>query len=435
MDSQAWLSRDQRVSWHPYTPVPTLGPHPTLFVRAEGAYVYDDKGKKYLDATASWWCQTHGHCHPRLVAALAAQAAKLDQILFSPHSHPVAIELSEALLAKLGKPFARVFYSDDGSTAVEVALKMAIQYWVNRGQPQRHRFLSLNNGYHGDTLGTVAVGDVGVFQKAFTGMHGGSIKAPAPYRYRYAEGKDDSDCAEEFERLLDEHKDELAAVIVEPLIMGAGGMIVYSKDYLERITRACRDRGVLVIFDEVFTGFGRTGTFFAFEQITSRPDLVCLSKGLTAGMLPLGATAATEEIYDAFSGGGAKTFYHGHTFTANALGCAVALENLKLFDEGTLERNRELIALMAAQTERFRALPTVGDVRHLGMVWAIELVTDKAKKTPPDPLNGKGWEIATRLFEQGIWVRPLHNTLYFVPPYCVASEELKRAFDVLYSAL
>lgn len=426
--------------WHPYTPVPALGPASTLFVRAEGAHVYDDKGKKYLDGTGSWWCQVHGHCHPRLVAALTKQASQLDQILFSPHTHPVAIDLSEALLKKLGSPFTRLFFSDDGSTAVEVALKMAIQYWVNRGQPKRTRFLSLGRGYHGDTLGTVAVGDVGVFQGAFAGSHAGSVKAPEPYCYRCPLGKEyptcEVACAMELERLLDRHADECAAVIVEPLVMGAGGMIVYPTEYLEKITRAARERGILVIYDEVFTGFGRTGTFFAFEQVTTRPDLVCLSKGLTSGMLPLAVTAATEAIYDTFAGGGEKTFYHGHTFTANALGCAVALESLKIFDdEKVIERNRELSALMAAQRERFAALPRVGDVRHRGMIWAIELVADKRTRALPEPLNGWGWEIATHLFEQGIWVRPLHNTLYFVPPYCVTPSELKRAFDVLYSAL
>jgi len=415
--SEMWRDRDRSVLWHPYTPDPAPGPAAQLFVKAEGAYVIDEKGKRYLDATASWWCQIHGHCHPRLVSALNRQASQLDQILFSPHCHPVALELAERLIAKLGTPFSRIFYSDDGSTAVEVALKMAIQYWVNRGEPRRRRFLSLQSGYHGDTLGTVAVGDVGVFQAAFSGGLAESVKAPIPH----------SDAAvDAFLALLDQHHEDLAAFIVEPLVMGAGGMIVYPKENLEKITRACRDRGVLVIFDEVFTGFGRTGTFFAMEQITSRPDIVCLSKGLTSGMLPLAVTATTENIFKEFAGGGARTFFHGHTFTANALGCAVALESLRLFDEEkVIERNRGLIDIFAEQSERFCELEVVREVRHQGMVWAVETRRDSAF----------GWQIATRLFDEGIWTRPLHNVLYFIAPYCVTPDELKRALDVLYSAL
>ena len=406
-----WKEIDRRHSWHPYTPNPVLGPEPRLFVRAEGAYVFDESGKAFLDATSSWWCQIHGHCHPRLVQALKIQAETLDQILFSPHAHPVALKLTQKLLERMGEPFRRVFFSDDGSTAVEAGIKMAIQYWKNEGFPKKRKLLSLSRAYHGDTLGAMAVGDVGPFKEAFSGSVPDSLKVSV-------------ECAEAFEQMIEEHSAELAAFIVEPLVLGAGGMIFYSKEDLERMTAYCKKRNVLVIFDEVFTGFGRTGTFFAYDQIESRPDIVCLSKGLTSGMLPLAATVTTEKVYQAFSGGGEKTFYHGHTFTANALGCAVALESLKIFEEEkTLEKAAALTSVMIDQRERFSEF---GEVRSLGVIWALDLA---------EPLHEKGWQIAARLFEEGIWMRPLHQTLYFIPPYCTKRDELKHAFDVLYSAI
>ncbi len=424
--------------WHPYTPVPHQGPRANL-VKAQGAYVYDAAGKRYYDATSSWWCNLHGHCHPDLVAALTRQASQLDQILFSPHVHPVAMELSQKLLAKAGAPFAKVFYSDDGSTAVEAAMKMARQYWFQKGETQRTHFLSVEYGYHGDTLGAVSVGHIDEFHQAFSPVMP-VWKSTAPYCYRCPLGLRYPDCGVACtERALDRIErdgDQIAAFIVEPLVMGAGGFIVYPKEYLERLMKACREKGILVIFDEVFTGFGRTGTFFAMEQLDARPDLLCLSKGLTSGMLALGATLASREIFEAFVGGESKKFFHGHTFTANALACAVALESLAIFDrENVMERNRKTAAFLGEQTARFRALPHVGDIRHRAMIWAMELVRDPSMRAPFVPASAPGWAIATRAWERGVWVRPMGSMLYVIPPYCSGEEDLRHCFDVLYSEM
>lgn len=409
--NDGWLERDSRLVWHPYTPVPHHGPR-ALLTRAEGAYVYDKDGRALFDATSSWWCNIHGHCHPRLVEALHRQASQLDQVLFSPHSHPVAIELADRLVEKLGKPFAKVFYSDDGSTAVEAALKMALQYWQLAGEARRTKFVSLQNAYHGDTLGAVSVSHVSTFHHFFSDLKAPTFSLASPY-------------PENLRRLFKEHGGEIAALILEPLVLGAGGMVMYSPETLEELVAEAKRHGILVIFDEVFTGFGRTGTFFAMEQISSRPDIVCLSKGLTSGMLPLAATVASDEIFARFVGGDERTFYHGHTFTANALGCAVAVESLKLFDEGNvIEKNRMFRPLFEREAEKFRALRYVKDVRTIGMIWVAELHADS---------NRPGWSIASRLWDEGVWVRPLGNLLYLVPPFCSTESDLQAAFRLLYT--
>lgn len=434
-----FLNRDSLSVWHPFTPKPSSGPR-SVFVRGEGAYLFDESGKKFFDATSSWWCNLHGHCNPRLVSALSRQASQLDQILFAPHTHPIAVELAEELLKQLGQPFQRIFYSDDGSTAVEAALKMAVQYWHNRGENKRTRLLSLEMGYHGDTLGSVAISQISQYHHFFSSLLKPSLKAAAPYCYRCPVGlrypSCEIACLESTEKLLDEHHDEIAALVVEPLIQGAAGMITYPKEYLEKIVSLCRNFGILIIFDEVFTGFGRTGTFFAFDQIKEKPDIVCLSKGLTSGMLPLAVTAASERVFEAFCGSTEKTFYHGHTFTANALGCAVALESLRILrEDDVLNRNQKLIEVFAKFTPRFEPLPNVGQVRHLGMVWAVELVRNKSTKEIFEPPNLVGWRVAEKLWQKGVWIRPLHNMLYLVPPYCTQEDELQDVLQLLYSEL
>ncbi len=422
--------------WHPYTASPVQGPR-ELIVRGEGSYLYNERGKAFFDATSSWWCCLHGHCHPELVEALHRQASQLDQILFAPHAHPVALGFAEDLLGKLGPSFSKVFYSDDGSTSVEAGLKMALQYWVNKGQPNRNRFLSLELGYHGDTLGAVSVGHLDEFHRFFTPLLS-TEKSTAPYCYRCPYGLEYPTCAlrclEKARSYIQHHSGSIAALVVEPLVLGAGGLITYPAAYLNELMRLCREQGILVIFDEVFTGFGRTGTLFAMEQLELRPDIICLSKGLTSGMLPLGVTATSEEIFSAFQGSEKRKFYHGHTFTANALGCAVAWQSLKLFEKNqTLAHNQKLSAYMATQSERFRKLSHVGDVRQLGMIWAVELVQDQKTKAAPRPANGPGWKISHAAWEKGVWFRPMGATLYVIPPYCSTQDDLQQCFDVLYA--
>lgn len=433
------IERDARAVWHPFTPTPHRGPK-QLFTRAKGAYVFDQEGKRYFDATSSWWCNLHGHCHPRLARKLAEQAETLDQILFAPHTHPVAIELAEALLQKLGPPFSKVFYSDDGSTAVEAAMKMALQFWTLMGKPEKRQFVSLDRAYHGDTLGVVSVSHLPEFHDAFTRAVSPSRAATVPYCYRCPLGDRypscEVKCADDAIDWIRKNHQSTAALLVEPLLMGAGGMLIYPKEYVERLTRACREHDVLVIFDEVFTGFGRTGKMFAQEHLEVRPDITCLSKGLTSGMLPMAVTAVTSRIHEPFVGSAERAFYHGHTFTGNALTAAVALESLKIFDdEKVLARNERLTQILAESRTRFVDLPRVGEVRHLGMVWALEVVQDKTSKAPFEPANGPGWRIAEALWQQGIWIRPLQQVIYLVPPYCTGAEELRWVLEVLYSEL
>ncbi len=403
--------------WHPYTPIPIQGPR-VLLTRASGSFVEDASGRRYFDATSSWWCNIHGHCHPELVDALTRQAAELDQVLFAPHSHSVGQELAACLLDKLGHPFEKIFFSDNGSTAVEAALKVALQYWSRIGEP-RGKFLSLERAYHGDTLGAVSVGHVDTFHTAIPQLLP-TFKCPIPDVTTSVEH-----CLEQALGILENHGHEIAALIVEPLILGASGMIVYSKEYLEKLTAAAKAKRCLVIFDEVFTGFGRTGTFFAKDQISTAPDVVCMSKGLTSGMLALGATAMTRAIFNAFEGGESKKFFNGHTFSANPLACAVALQSLKIFDrDKVIQRNESLMALMAAETARFEKLETVSDVRHLGMIWVCQL---------KDP--SQRWRLATAAWDRGIWVRPAGPVLYVIPPYCTTVSDLQQCFDVLYEVM
>lgn len=424
--------------WHPYTPSPHLGPKAN-FVKAKDQYVYDDKGNQYFDATSSWWCNLHGHCHPRLVEALSEQANELDQILLSPHTHPIASKLAARLLEVTDPTFSKVFYSDNGSTAVEVALKLLLQYWHLRGE-NRKTFVSLSGAYHGDTLGAIAVSDTPQFHRYFQFVNLAAKIAAGPYCYRCPMGKTRAtcqiECIDSFHQILREHHREIAGIIVEPLVLGAGGMIVYPEEYLKKLVLLAKEYHIPVIFDEVFTGFGRTGTLFAFHKMPIPPSIVCLSKGLTSGMLPMGATLIASEIVSAFDGGSEKTFYHGHTFTGNALSASVALESLKIFEEeGVLKRNERLSALMQEQGGRFLELPHVGDVRHTGMIWAMELVEDKYSKKMFSPPNRLGWEIAKLLWAEGIWVRPMNQVLYVIPPYCSTQEDLKKTFDALYFSL
>lgn len=420
--------------WHPYTSDSAPGPR-ELMVRASGSYVWTSQGHRLLDLTSSWWAVLHGHCHPALVGALSEQAARLDQVLCAPHIHPTALELCEKLLERSGPGFEKVFLSDNGSTAVEVALKLALQFWAQNGKPERRNFLVLDRGYHGDTLGAVMVSGAEDLHPYFDPDPTRALRAITPDCYRcplqLTYPGCGVRCAESALDLLAKHRNEIAALIVEPLLMGAGGMVAYPKEYLERLVTACRENGVLVIFDEVFTGFGRTGTFFAHHAVQSKPDMVCLSKGLTSGMLPMGATVIGKGIFEGFQGGEQRKFFHGHTFTANGLGCAVALESLKIFDrDPVMEKVAAIASLFRRNIESLKSLSGVGDVRSCGAVLIVEL-KDTASLIP----SFIPWKIATQLWQRGFWIRPLRNVLYFVPPYSTDLGELETAIEELGNAI
>ena len=405
------IARDRAHLWHPYTQAQTA-PSPLPIVRGEGVYLYTEDGRRILDGISSWWVNIHGHSHPALNAALAAQAARLEHVMFAGCTHPPAVELAERLVALLPRggstsqhppTLTRVFYSDNGSTAVEVALKMALQYWRNRGEP-RTAFVGLHDAYHGDTAGAMSVSEASAFTAAFAPMLFPVARVPS---------------AEALEAHLVAHRGAVAAVIVEPMIQAAGGMIMRPAAFLAACRRLCDEHDTLLIADEVFTGFGRTGKMFACEHAGIAPDIICLSKALTAGYLPLGATVATERIYDAFlSDDRAKTFFHGHSFTANPLACAVAIASLDLFADGAvLARVKRLEAQMSAALAPLRELARVADVRVLGGVGAIEL------RSGDGYLAGVGPRLAASFLERSLLLRPLGNVLYFMPPYVITDEE------------
>jgi len=392
------VARDAHVIWHPYTQAATAPP-PIPIARAEGAYLVAEDGRRYLDAISSWWTNAHGHGHPRLVRALASQAAELDHVIFAGFTHAPAVELAERLTALLH--LDRVFYSDNGSTAVEVALKMAFQYWAGQGE-KRTRFMTLPNAFHGDTVGAMSVSGIPLFSDVFADL----LFTAETY---------DGDVG-----------DDVAAVIVEPMVQGAGGMIVHPPEFLRDIAAQCRAAGTLLIADEVMTGFGRTGRMFACEHADVRADLVCLSKGLTGGMLPFAATVVREAVHAAFvSEDPARTFFHGHSYCGNPIGCAVALESLRIFDEEpVLERARSIGARIGAKLEGLRG--RVADIRGLGAIRAVEL-----RSADGGYLSDVGARLRVAALKRGVLLRPLGNVLYAMPPLCLTDEEADLIGEVM----
>ena len=411
----AVLLHDAAHVWHPYTQ--HLGaPMPVHIARADGAWLYDAAGRPILDAISSWWVTTHGHCHPDIVDAIANQAKTLDHTMFAGFTHEPAAALAAALVSRLPRGLARIFYSDDGSTAVEVAIKMSMQSFANAGTPRR-LVAALEHAYHGDTFGAMAAGARGVFTQAFDPLLFEVVRLPDP-----SEG----DTLRALDALIDSRGSELAAVIVEPLLLGAGGMRVWDETTLQGIRVRTRDAGVHLIADEVLTGFGRTGPLFACERADMSPDLLCMSKGLTGGALPLGATAATESIYDAFrSADRMKTFFHGHSYTANPIACAAALASLDLFDEDSEDARIRIEVAQAQGLASLRGARGVRAVRQIGTVAAVEL------DATPGYLSGIGRELASFALEQGVLLRPLGNVAYCLPPYCTSNEELARVYSTL----
>lgn len=408
------IERDRRHLWHPYTQE-KLAAAPIALVRGRGAWLETEDGRQILDGISSWWVNIHGHAHPFLNEALARQAGELEHAMFAGFTHRPAIELAEKLVGVLPPGLSRIFYSDNGSTAVEVALKMAYQFWRNLGE-ERRIFVALENAYHGDTFGAMATSD----DSAFT----------APFKellFRVLRARD----AETLERILRENAGGVAALIIEPMLQGAGGMIVWEAEFLEAARRLCDRYDVLLIADEVLTGFGRTGKMFACEHAGISPDIICLSKALTAGYLPLGVTAATEKVYEAFySDDRRKTFFHGHSFTANPLACAVASASLDLFEtENCLEKIALINQKFNARLDSLRARPCVGAARVIGAVVAVEIASGGGY------LADVGQRLYAEFIRRGILLRPLGSVLYFMPPYVVAESEVEWVLDEIEDVL
>lgn len=405
--------------WHPFTQHGLEEPIP-LVTHAEGAILHTADGRRVVDAISSWWVTTHGHCHPRIVAAIAEQAGQLDQLIFAGWTHEPGNRLARELVDLLGLPY--VFYSDSGSTSVEVALKMALGFWANRGEP-RHRILVLEHSYHGDTIGAMSVGARGVFNRAYAPLlfDVGTIPFPAAGAEQATLDALERACRDETP----------ACFIVEPLLLGAGGMLVYPPHVLAAMHAICARYGVLFIADEVMTGWGRTGTLLACEQAGIVPDLLCLAKGLTGGSMPLAVTLASEAIYDAhWSTDRAKTFYHSSSYTANPIACAAALANLTVWrEEPVAERIATLAARQAAGLARLAEVPGVANPRQCGTIIAMDYEGSGAGY-----LSGLGPKLLAFFREADLLVRPLGNTAYVMPPYCIAADDLAAVHAALGAA-
>ena len=411
---QAVLLQDQAHVWHPYTQHQGMA-LPEPIVRASGAWLHALDGRPVLDAVSSWWVTTHGHCRPEIAEAIATQAHTLDHVMFAGFTHEPAAELAAALSARLPRGLTRVFFSDNGSTAVEVALKMSLQAFANVGTPRR-LVAALEHAYHGDTFGAMAASGRGVFTSPFEPLFFEVARLPDP-----SEG----DTLAALDALLDARGHELAAVIVEPLLLGAGGMRVWDERVLQGIRTRTRAAGVHLIADEVLTGFGRTGPLWACDRADVAPDLICLSKGLTGGFLPLGATAATERIFDAVLGDRTRTFFHGHSYTANPIACAAARAALALHDDASEDARVSIEVAQAGHLAALDGHPGVSATRQLGTVAAVELAGTGGY------LSEVGRALSAFALQEGVLLRPLGNVAYVLPPYCITGEELAQAHAVV----
>ncbi|WBY09745.1 adenosylmethionine--8-amino-7-oxononanoate transaminase [Sphingomonas sp. 7/4-4] len=406
--------------WHPFTQHGLAEPTP-LVTHAEGAALYTADGRRIIDAISSWWVNTHGHCHPRIMAAIAEQATRLDQIIFAGWTHEPAEQLARGLLEIMPAPLAYAFFSDSGSTSVEVALKMALGFWLNRGEP-RQRIVVMESSYHGDTIGAMSVGARGIFNQAYAPLLFDVATVPFP-----TAGSEQVtlDALEHFCT----HEDKPAAFIVEPLVLGAGGMRIYAPWVLAAMRAICAAHGVLFIADEVMTGWGRTGTLLACEQAEIVPDILCLSKGLTGGAIPLAVTLATEPIYEAhFSTDRSRQFFHSSSYTANPIACAAANANLAIWrEEPVLERIARLTRL---QGEKLSGLQGVANARQIGTITALEIEAPEG-----DYLSALGPRLLAFFRERDLLLRPLGNTVYVMPPYCIGEEDLAAIYTAIGEAI
>ena len=442
MTNRSWAERDLRVLWHPCTQMRDHEELPPIPIRrGEGVWLEDFGGKRYLDAISSWWVNLFGHANPRINAAITEQLGKLEHVILAGFTHEPIVTLSERLVALAPKGLARCFYASDGSSAVEVALKMSFHSWRNRGE-SRTRFISLSNSYHGETLGALSVGDVALYKETYEPLLLKAITVPAPDCSQREPGES---CADYSTRLfaamdaaLAAHAHETCAVIIEPLVQCAGGMRMYDPVYLKLLRAACTQYNVHLIADEIAVGFGRTGTMFACESAGIAPDFLLLGKGLTGGTLPLSVCLTTDAVYETFYAEytAQKAFLHSHSYTGNPLACAAANATLDIFrDDDVLNRNRRLAAHMARATAHFAGHPHVAEVRQTGMILAIEMVKDKKTRTPYPWQERRGRAVYRYALERGVLLRPLGDVIYFMPPYVINEEEIDLLADVAWEGI
>jgi len=426
------IERDKKVIWHPFSPQKNM-PAPLGITHAINTVLYDEQGREYIDAISSWWVTIHGHANEYIAQCIYQQALQLEQVIFAGFTHEPAVSLAEQLLPILPGDFARIFYSDNGSTSTEVAIKMSLQYWWNKydyaiqsANPlhiKRTTILAFNNAYHGDTFGAMSVSDRSVFTKPFQGLLFDVLFIDTPTK----------DNIHQLKQIIAAHKERLAAFIYEPLVQGAGGLIMYEASLLDELLTFCKEHHIICIADEVMTGFGRTGKLFASNYLKNKPDIICLSKGLTGGTLPLGVTACSTEIYNAYlSDNKLKTFFHGHSFTANPLSCTAALASLELLlkEDKTLAIKNITINHLAFAEHLKTYIPKVKNIRCLGTIIAFEI-----NDGPDEYLNDIAQNVTSYCIERGVYIRPLGNTVYLMPPYCITKEELQTVYSVVESLI
>lgn len=436
MNMEEMEKKDLKYIWHPCSQMKDYESFPPIVIdHGEGVHLYDIHGKEYIDIISSWWCNLLGHCNPKINDALKEQVDNLEHVILANFSHRPVIELSEQLSQIVPQGLTKFHFADCGSASVECALKMAFQYQYQTGHPQKKRFMCLSEGYHGETIGALSVGTNDLYAKMYRPMLMDTIRIEAPdcYRCPYHQQRNhcNAACFVKAEEAFAQYAGETAAVIVEPLVQGSAGMRIYPPVYLKKLRTLCDQTGVLLIADEIATGFGRTGKLFACDHAKITPDIMCMSKGLTGGYLPMAVTAATERIYDAFYAdySEGKALMHSHTYSGNPLGCAAALAVQKVLREEHILAKAALTGtyLHKKITERLMTHPNIGEIRHIGLINAMELVTDKKKKTGFDEHLRIGYEIYQKALEHGLILRPLGNVLYFNPPLTIREEEIDEA--------
>ncbi len=432
------VEQDLRYIWHPCSQMKDYETLPPIVVeRGEGVRLFDKNGKEYIDIVSSWWCNLLGHCNPKINAAVKEQIDRLEHVIFANFTHEPAIKLCGELMKIIPKGLCKFNFSDNGSAAVECALKMAFQFQYQTGKPKKQRFMCLTEGYHGETIGALSVGTMDLYAKIYRPMLMDTIRIEAPDCYRCPYGKNRDNCScecfEHAEKAFERYAEETAAVIVEPLLQGSAGMRIYPALYLKKMRELCDRYDVLLIADEIATGFGRTGKMFAFEHAEVSPDIMCISKGLTGGYMPMAITITTQAIYDAFYAdySEGKAFMHSHTYSGNPLGCACALAVQKIFREENILENaqKRAVYLNKRLNERLGGYKHIGEIRHIGLINAIELVKNPRTKESFDSKLRTGYQIYKKALERGLLLRPLGDVLYFNPPLTIIEGELDEAID------
>ncbi|OFI06746.1 adenosylmethionine-8-amino-7-oxononanoate aminotransferase [Clostridium acetireducens DSM 10703] len=423
-----YQEKDLKYIWHPCAQMKDYEDLPPIVIeKGDGIYIYDVEGNKYIDCISSWWANLFGHSNKRINKAIWNQVNNIEHVIFANFSNKPAIELAEKLIKISPERLKKVYFADNGSSAVETALKMSFQYHQQNGNTSKTRFASITNAYHGETLGALSVGDLDLYSKIYNPLLLNTLRAEGPDCYRCSYGKCrencHAECFESMENLILKHHKEICGIIIEPMVQGAAGMKIYSHFYLKKLRKICDDYNIHIIADEIAMGFGRTGKMFACNHANISPDLMCLSKGISAGYMPLSAVLATEDIYNAFYGDYTelKAFIHSHTYAGNAMACAIACESLKIFEEEkVLEKNKEKGKLIKEKVlEKSKNNPYIGDVRSIGMITAIEIVQNKETKENFPWEQRVGYEIYKIALKKGLLLRPIGNVLYFIPPYII----------------